>query len=168
MGYRLLRMADEIEGIKTERGAVKVTLPGPDLFSQIDEAAGSPMRKVITAAQEIAEAVNESPQPRQRCYSRVSCKMKDDIIVAAPVMKVGRATGYCQRSDIERTLKRLNPDSSREDIREAVNAAVAELGLMCVTHNSYRYYRICDRKRLLDLATEIMNRNLSSDNHGTT
>lgn len=146
-------MADELEGIKTERGAVKVTLPGPDLFSQIDEAAGAPMQKGITAAQEIAEASDESPRQMQRCYSRVSCKMKDDIIVAAPAMKVGRATGYCQRSDIERTLKRLNPDSSREDIREAVNAAVAELGLMCVTHNSYRFYRRNDRGRIIEIAT---------------
>lgn len=168
MGYRLLRMADEIEGIKTERGAVTVTLPGPDLFSQIDEAAGAPMQKCITAAQEIAEASDESPRQMQRCYSRIACKMKDDIIIAAPAMRVGRATGYCQRSDIERTMRRIYPDETREAIRDAMNEAVSKLGLMCVTHNSYRYYRISDRKRLLDQATEIMNRNLSSDNHATT
>jgi hypothetical protein len=68
-------------------------------------------------------------------------------------MKVGRETGYCQRSDIERTLRRLNPSASREEIREAVNAAVAELGLMCVTHNSYRYYRRKDRGRIIENAT---------------
>lgn len=163
---RLLRIADEMEAGQIEanarelerRDGLHVTLPGNDLFSmlekgeveRIEQASDSDEGTVTKVDGEVVETLSE---PKARAYQRVGCKMKDDVIVAADTMRVCRATGYCQRSDIERTLKRLNPDSSREDIRDAVNAAVAELGLMCVTHNSYRFYRRNDRGRIIELAT---------------
>lgn len=82
-------------------------------------------------------------EPQRRTWKRVGCRMKDEIIVAAE--KVGRKNGWCQRSDIERSLRRRNPERSREDIRKAVNAAVKEMGLTCVKYNSYRFYRTADR-----------------------
>lgn len=163
---RLLRIADEMEAGQIEANArelerregLHVTLPGNDLFSmlekgeveRIEQASDSDEGTVTKVDGEVVETLSE---PKARAYQRVGCKMKDDVIVAADTMKVGRSTGYCQRSDIERTLRRLYSSASREEIREAVNGAVAELGLMCVTHNSYRYYRRNDRGRIIATAT---------------
>jgi len=85
-----------------------------------------------------------------RTYRRVACKMRDESIVAAN--KVGGKQGYCQRSDIERSLRRKYPLHTREEIREAMNAAVSSLGLTCIVYHSYRYYRKSDRKRIMEAA----------------
>ena len=146
---RLNRWADELEGIKTDGGCIKVTLPQPDLFSQMGLTTSDTMDQV----DELVASVHPDAKPEtmRRIYKRVGCKMRDEAIVAAN--KVGRAQGYCQRSDIERSLRRTNPERSREEIREAVNAAVAELGLTCIVYNSYRYYRKADRGRVIAIAT---------------
>lgn len=86
-------------------------------------------------------------EPQRRTWKKLTVQMKDTAIVAAE--KVGRKSGWCQRSDIERSLQRRNPERSREEIREAVNAAVDELGLTCVKYNSYRFYRTADRGRII-------------------
>ena len=86
------------------------------------------------------------PKPR-KTWKRVGCKMQDTAIVAAE--KVGRRSGWCQRSDIERSILRRMPMCGRGEIREAVNAAVEELGLTCVKYNSYRFYRTADRGRII-------------------
>ena len=164
IAHRLIKMADEMEAGQIEANArelerregLHVTLPGNDLFSMLEQAEAE--RDAQTYQSEESRATDTGQQsaadePKAKSYARVGCKMKDDVIVAADTMKVGRATGYCQRSDIERTLRRLYPSASREEIREAVNGAVAELGLMCVTHNSYRYYRRNDRGRIIATAT---------------
>lgn len=172
---RLNRWADELEGIKTDGGGIKVTLPGPTLFDALDRAQFEEMQRtrIVTQAQQPTEEQiksatkswagvdvdnfmdemrgRELEAPARRVYKRVGCKMRDEAIVAAN--KVGRAQGYCQRSDIERSLRRANPERSREEIREAVNAAVAELGLTCIVYNSYRYYRKADRGRVIAIAT---------------
>ena len=156
---RLNRWADELEGIKTEGGAIKVTLPQPDLFSQMGIADEPVMPQVeetlrITVRGEdiIKEAERiDASRVQRRIYKRVGCKMRDEAIVSAN--KVGRAQGYCQRSDIERSLLRKNPERSREEIREAVNAAVEELGLTCIVFNSYRYYRRSARGLIIAKAT---------------
>lgn len=89
-------------------------------------------------------------EPQRRTWKKLTVQMKDTAIVAAE--KVGRKSGWCQRSDIERSLQRRNPERSREEIREAVNAAVDELGLTCVKYNSYRFYRTSDRGRIIAVA----------------
>lgn len=152
---RLNRWADELEGIKTEGGAIKVKLPQPDLFTNLEEH-DEPL-SIREAHERLVEAVKAAglASPAKRVYQRVGCKMRDEAIVSAN--KVGRAQGYCQRSDIERSLLRRNPERSREEIREAVNAAVAELGLTCIVFNSYRFYRRADRKRILETATKNVN-----------
>lgn len=100
---------------------------------------------------EPAEPEKDVPaEPQRRTWKRVGCRMKDEIIVAAE--KVGRKTGWCQRSDIERSLRRRNPERSREEIRKAVNAAVEQMGLTCVKYNSYRFYRTADRGRIIAVA----------------
>ena len=126
-----------------------MTLPQPDLFSQMGLTTSDTMDQV----DELVASVHPDAKPEtmRRIYKRVGCKMRDEAIVAAN--KVGRAQGYCQRSDIERSLRRTNPERSREEIREAVNAAVAELGLTCIVYNSYRYYRKVDRGRVIAIAT---------------
>ena len=157
---RLNRWADELEGIKTDGGAIKVKLPPPDLFSMLERgeierfeikspAAPDELQTIIIDGGK--EQPYEPEAPAKRVYKRVGCKMRDEAIVAAN--KVGRAQGYCQRSDIERSLRRANPERSREEIREAVNDAVAELGLTCIVYNSYRYYRKADRGRVIAIAT---------------
>jgi len=147
------RLLADRDPVKVDRGAIKVTLP--DLFSMLDSGEVQSVEQT-TDPDGITTIVDGQPVeiiPTARKYSRVGCKMKDDVIIAADNMKIGRATGYCQRSDIERSLRRLNPEAGRETIREAVNAAVAELGLLCITHSSYRYYRSVDRPRIIERAT---------------
>lgn len=101
-----------------------------------------------TEAIEPEEPETDIPaEPQRRTWKRLGVQMKDTAIVAAE--KVGRKSGWCQRSDIERSLQRRNPERTREDIREAVNAAVDELGLTCVKYNSYRFYRTADRGRII-------------------
>ena len=149
---RLNRWADELDGIKTDGGAIKVTLPQPDLFSQMGLTTNDTMDQVDDLVVTRQHGQEPEPEaPAKRIYKRVGCKMRDEAIVAAN--KVGRAQGYCQRSDIERSLRRTNPERSREEIREAVNDAVAELGLTCIVYNSYRYYRKADRGRVIAIAT---------------
>ena len=149
---RLNRWADELDGIKTDGGGIKVTLPQLDLFSQLGLTTNDTMEQVEELTHVIGRIPDEmTVPPGKRIYKRVGCKMKDEAIVAA--YKVGKAQGYCQRSDIERSLRRTNPERSREEIREAVNAAVAELGLTCIVYNSYRYYRKADRGRVIAIAT---------------
>lgn len=107
--------------------------PHPQLFEGIREALD----------EAVEEAKIVGPGKPRRTWKRLGVQMKDEAIVAAE--KVGRKSGWCQRSDIERSLQRRNPERSREDIREAVNAAVKEMRLTCVKYNSYRFYRTADR-----------------------
>jgi len=145
---RLNRWADELDGIKTDGGGIKVTLPQPDLFSQMGLTTNDTMDQVDDLVASVHP--DAKPETAKRIYKRVGCRMRDEAIVAAN--KVGRAQGYCQRSDIERSLRRTNPERSREEIREAVNEAVAELGLTCIVYNSYRFYRKADRRRIIETA----------------
>lgn len=145
----LVVLASQIEA---EAPHLSVTLPEPDLFSSIADLADEVA--AIESPLAVEPVVEGGIAPARRIYKRVGCKMRDDAIVAAS--KVGRAQGYCQRSDIERSLRREQPERTREEIREAVNKAVAELGLTCIIHNSYRYYRIIDRERLMAAARGIM------------
>ena len=155
----LMSLAARIEGVparQEERTVtlthpLSVTLPQPDLFSQMGLTTDDTMEQV----DELVASVHpdSKPEPAKRTYIRVRCRMQDEAIVAAN--KVGRSQGYCQRSDIERSLRRTEPGRSREEIREAVNDAVAALGLTCIVYNSYRYYRRSDRKRIIDTAINM-------------
>ena len=136
----------------------------PDLFSdmgltkdpmevRIPPATGSWNGQVYIRREEpeTEEPETDIPaEPQRRTWKRLGVQMKDEAIVAAE--KVGRKSGWCQRSDIERSLQRRNPERSREDIREAVNAAVKEMRLTCVKYNYYRFYRTADRGRIIALA----------------
>lgn len=120
----------------------------PDLFTAMGLTKEPVMDAVEALTIEPEEPETDIPaEPQRRTWKRVGRRMKDEAIVAAE--KVGRKSGWCQRSDIERSLQRRNPERSREEIREAVNAAVDELGLTCVKYNSYRFYRTADRGRII-------------------
>lgn len=133
----------------------------PDLFTAMG-LTKEPMEEKIKRATESWKGVDvdkfmadvrgtepEEPEtdipaePQRRTWKKLTVQMKDTAIVAAE--KVGRKSGWCQRSDIERSLQRRNPERSREEIREAVNYAVRTGGYMCVKYNSYRFYRTADR-----------------------
>ena len=130
-------MAD-VRGTEPEEPETDIPAePQPQLFEGI--------RKALDEA--VEEATIVGPGKPRKTWKRLGVQMKDEAIVAAE--KVGRKSGWCQRSDIERSLQRRNPERSREDIREAVNGAVGELGLTCVKYNSYRFYRTADRGRII-------------------
>ena len=120
----------------------------PNLFSDMG-LTKEPMAPAVEALTiEPEEPETDIPaEPPRKTWKRLGVQMKDEAIVAAE--KVGRKSGWCQRSDIERSLQRRNPERSREDIREAVNAAVKDMRLTCVKYNSYRFYRTSDRGRII-------------------
>ena len=164
MGQALQALAGQVEAEAPHLG---VNLPR-DLFSDLDEpqpqlfegirkeplevrippATGTWNEQVYIRREE--PELDKAPAPR-RTWKRVGCKMQDAAIVAAE--KVGRRSGWCQRSDIERSLHRRNPERTREAIREAVNYAVRTEGLTCVKYNSYRFYRTADRGVIIAVAT---------------
>lgn len=168
MGQALQELAGQVEAGAPHLG---VNLPR-DLFSELDEPQPQlfegihkePMEEKIKRATESWKGVDvdkfmadvrgtepdKAPAPR-KTWKRVGCKMQDTAIVAAE--KVGRRSGWCQRSDIERSLHRRNPERTREAIREAVNYAVRTEGLTCVKYNSYRFYRTADRGVIIAVAT---------------
>ncbi|MBO7511259.1 MAG: hypothetical protein J6T35_08755 [Bacteroidales bacterium] len=150
MGQALQVLAGQVEAEAPHLG---VNLPR-DLFSDLDEPQPQlfeGIRKALDEAVEDAKIVGpgKAPAPR-KTWKRVGCRMQDTAIVAAE--KVGRRSGWCQRSDIERSLQRRNSEYTREAIREAVNYAVREGGYMCVKYNSYRFYRTADRGLIIAAA----------------
>lgn len=148
MGQALQVLAGQVEAEAPHLG---VNLPR-DLFSDLDEPQPQLFEGIHKALDEAVEdAKIVGPGKPRKTWKRVGCKMQDTAIVAAE--KVGRRSGWCQRSDIERSLHRRNPDRTREAIREAVNYAVRTEGLTCVKYNSYRFYRTADRGIIIAVAT---------------
>ena len=152
---RLRQIASALQAlagqVEAEAPHLGVNLPR-DLFSDLDEPQPQlfeGIRKALDEAIEDAKIVG--PGKPRKTWKRVGCKMQDTAIVAAE--KVGRRSGWCQRSDIERSLHRRNPERTREAIREAVNYAVRTEGLTCVKYNSYRFYRTADRGVIIAVAT---------------
>lgn len=129
MGLTKEPMAPAVEALTIE--------PRPQLFEGLCKALD----------EAVEEAKIVGPGKPRKTWKRLGVQMKDEAIVAAE--KVGRKSGWCQRSDIERSILRRMPMCGREEIREAVNGAVGELGLTCVKYNSYRFYRTSDRGRII-------------------
>ena len=158
---RLLDMADALEAEIIEanarelarrepvqrsgNGSIFVNLPGPDLFSEMEREA---------EAQRIQAALPEIPQTRT--YNRVAIPMQDGMNVNLSG-RVRKADGFCQRSDIERTMVR-NTGETREAVRDAINAAAAALRLTCFRCDGYRYYRIIDRAPLMERAEILLSK----------
>ena len=165
MGQALQELAGQVEAEAPHLG---VNLPR-DLFSELDEPQSVLFEGITTTHKDadgtlrsetkaVMPTYNELPTipaeqllPKTRkTWKRVGCKMQDTAIVAAE--KVGRRSGWCQRSDIERSLVRLT-GRSREDVREAVNRIAERMQLTCVKYNSYRFYRTADRGVIIAVAT---------------
>ena len=154
----LLQLADEMEAagvtqhtelhaepVRRVNGGIAVTLPGPDLFSEIERDA-------------LGNCVRESPPmpviPKTRTYSRVSIPMQDGMNV--PLSKrVRKAQGFCARNDIERSIARTT-GRSREDVREAVNRIAERMQITCVKSRSYRYYPRSLRAKIINEAVELL------------
>lgn len=141
---KLLRLADEMDGIKTANGTVSVTIPQLDLFSAIDEREDKPIEP-----QE--KTCHEPPQePVRRHYQRNGKRMTEASVVDTE-KKIGKAEGFCNRNDIERSIRRVT-GRSPEDIREAVNRVAARMQLVCVKSRSYRYYQRSKRDDIINAA----------------
>jgi hypothetical protein len=124
--------------VTAERGAVKVTLPGPDLFSMLEEVG-----------QQVEEPQHEA-EPVQRKYTRNGRRMEEHAAVEA-AQKIGRAQGFSSRTDIERSIVRVT-GRTREEVRDAVNRVAHELHLVCIKSNGYRYYRREQRNEIINKA----------------
>lgn len=169
----LLQLADEMEAagvtqhtellaepVRRVNGGIAVTIPGPDLFSEMDRIAEAQRieqereaeMQRINATTAAFERLTE--EPYKRTYNRVGIPMADNMNVTLSG-RVRKADGFCQRSNIERTMVRTT-GNTRESVRDAINAAAAQLRLTCFRVDGYRYYRIIDRAPLMEMAADIL------------
>ena len=95
-------------------------------------------------------------QPKRKTYKRNGKRMVEALLVDTH-QRIGKAQGYCSRSDIERSLVRLT-GRSREDVREAVNRIAERMQLTCVKSRSYRYYPRALRDRIVNESREELQR----------
>ena len=166
LGRELLAIANQIEA---EAPHLSVKLRQPDLFSGIFDGFGAKTveqnnaRMLAENGQDNNElnAAEELPQPQEdapksRHYTRVGRTMKEHRSVASSE-KLGRAQGFCNRTDIERTIVRLT-GRNREDVREAVNAVADALQLVCIKSGGYRYYNRDRRSEIVDKSIKMLER----------
>ena len=159
IGRELLAIANQIEA---EAPHLSVQLPQPDLFSGLFDGFGAQtveqnnarMRAENGQNNDELPAAEELPQPQEdapksRHYTRVGRAMTEHRAVASSE-KLGRAQGFCNRTDIERTIVRLT-GRNREDVRDAVNAVADALQLVCIKSGGYRYY---NRDRRAEIVTK--------------
>lgn len=82
---------------------------------------------------------SELDEPQPQLFEGIH-KALDEAVEDAKIVGPGKP---------RKTWKRVCCKMQDTAIREAVNAAVEELGLTCVKYNSYRYYRTADRGRII-------------------
>lgn len=165
MGQALQELAGQVEAEAPHLG---VKLPQPDLFSGLaDLESGEFVRETNDRYGILTERghdwrVEESvytpypEQPKRRTYQRNGKRMVEALLVDTH-QRIGKAQGYCARSDIERSLVRLT-GRSREDVREAVNRIAERMQLTCVKSRSYRYYPRALRDRIVNESREELQR----------
>ena len=154
IGRELLAIANQIEA---EAPHLSVQLPQPDLFSGLFAEERPEMREIsheLPAAEELPQPQEDAPKSRH--YTRVGRAMTEHRAVASSE-KLGRAQGFCNRTDIERTIVRLT-GRNREDVREAVNRIAERMQITCVMSNSYRYYPKSQRNAIVNAAIDELER----------
>ena len=127
-------------------GSIYVTLPGPDLFSEIERAE---------EAERIREALPQikgTPQRRER--RNIATRMTEHLSVST-TDTVGKAEGFCIRNDIERRVADLT-GRTREDVREALNRVADDMRITCVVSKGYRYYPRSLRAKIIDETVELL------------
>ena len=154
IGRELLAIANQIEA---EAPHLSVQLPQPDLFSGLFAEERPETREIsheLPAAEELPQPQEDAPKSRH--YTRVGRAMTEHRAVASSE-KLGRAQGFCNRTDIERTIVRLT-GRNREDVREAVNAVADALQLVCIKSGGYRYYNRDRRSEIVDKSIKMLER----------
>lgn len=140
IGRELFAIANEMEAQAPHHS---VNLPR-DLFSDLDEQ----QHQFFEGIKEKIESVKEDPEPQRRHYHRNGKRMEEHICVSTE-RRVGKAQGFCSRSDIERSIARIT-GRTREDVREAVNRVAGRMLITCVKSNSYRYYPKSQRDAIIN------------------
>lgn len=154
IGRELLAIANQIEA---EAPHLSVQLPQPDLFSGLFAEERPETREIsheLPAAEELPQPQEDAPKSRH--YTRVGRAMTEHRAVASSE-KLGRAQGFCNRTDIERTIVRLT-GRNREDVREAVNAVADALQLVCIKSGGYRYYNRDRRAEIVLMSCKQLER----------
>lgn len=156
----LRRIAAEIISLaaRMETPEPVKAVPVPDLFTQMGIAVEDTLAQVGTLCD-----VHEDPTanvlgtpPARRHYQRNGRRMTEALMVDTHT-KVGKKQGYCNRGDIERSLVRIT-GRSREDVREAVNRIAERMQITCVKSRSYRYYPRSLRAKIINDATQELER----------
>jgi hypothetical protein len=159
LGKELLAIAAQLDA---QAPHLSVNLPR-DLFSDLEDLdRGGFVRETndregILVERGHGDVVEEStfrPYDEQakpkRTYHRNGKRMEEVSIVETD-KRVGKAEGFCNRNDIERTIVRIT-GRNREDVREAVNRVAGRMLLVCVRSRSYRYYQRSQRDAIINAA----------------
>jgi len=149
LGKELLAIANQLEA---EEQHLSVNLPR-DLFSDIEqeqktELEGAVIKQDESEEQPMVMKLAEHPVPERRHYQRNSKRMQEHLAVST-AERVGKAQGFCSRSDIERSIARMS-GRNREDVREAVNRVAGRMQLTCIKSRSYRYYPKSQRDAIIN------------------
>ena len=172
LGKELLAIANELDRIAPP---LTMQVQAPDLFTQMGLTSDDTMAQVgslcdIHANPGAFEGLKADPNkanvlgspqslgihPARRHYQRNGRRMTEALMVDTPT-KVGKKQGYCNRNDIERSLVRIT-GRSREDVREAVNRIAERMQITCVKSRSYRYYPRSLRAKIINDATQELER----------
>lgn len=155
LGRELLAIANQIEA---EAPHLSVNLPR-DLFSDLVDIANEKPFVGDSAANLAPDdklSAAEEETPKMRRYSRVGRAMLEHRAVES-TQHLGRAQGFCNRTDIERSVVRLT-GRSREDVREAVNRVAENLQIVCIKSGGYRYYNRERRREIVDKSIKMLER----------
>lgn len=157
LGKELLAIANDLDA-----QAPHLSVQIPDLFTQMGLTTDDTMAQVGTLADIHADpnanvlTALAGHSSRRRHYQRNAKRMTEALMVDTPT-KVGKKQGYCNRNDIERTLVRIT-GRNREDVREAVNRIAERMQITCVKSRSYRYYPRSLRAKIINDATQELER----------
>lgn len=136
-------------------GSIYVTLPGPDLFSELDkiaEAENLQSMVVDCSDPDTPTIVSVSKRPRRSIATRMT-----EHLSVSTTDTVGKAEGFCIRNDIERRVADIT-GRSREDVREALNRVADDMRITCVVSKGYRYYPRGQRAEIIDRTCEMLER----------
>ena len=98
----------------------------------------------------VSEQIQAEAKAPKRTYHRNGKRM-EEVSVVETDKRGGKAEGFCNRNDIERSIARIT-GRNREDVREAVNRIAGRMLIVCVRSRSYRYYQRSQRDAIINAA----------------
>lgn len=155
LGKELLAIANQLDA---QAPHLAVNLPR-DLFSDLEDLGRDEVVRQAREAKEsadlgailkVSEQIQAEAKAPKRTYHRNGKRM-EEVSVVETDKRVGKAEGFCNRNDIERSIARIT-GRSREDVREAVNRVAGRMLLVCVRSRSYRYYQRSQRDAIINAA----------------